>query len=118
MQYMLLIIGDEQTMNTEAAVGDPEMSAEFVAFIDAMVKAGVYVNGVRLRPTTSSTHVRVRDKKAVVLAGPYAETQEQLGGYCIIDVPDLDSAIDWAGKCPAARSGTIEIRPVWSSRSL
>ncbi|RYE82502.1 MAG: YciI family protein [Hyphomicrobiales bacterium] len=116
MQYMLLIIDDETQMNSEAAVADPVMSSEFAAYIDAMVKAGVYVNGARLRPTSASTQVRVRDQKAVVLAGPYAEAQEQLGGYCIIDVADLDSAIAWAGKCPSARSGTIEIRPVWTAR--
>jgi hypothetical protein len=57
--------------------------------------------------------VRLRDKTAVVLAGPYAETQEQLGGFCLIDVPDLDSAIDWAKKLPAAEHGTIEVRQVW-----
>ena len=57
------------------------------------------------------------DKKAVVLSGPYAETQEQLGGFVIIDVTDLDRAIEWAEKCPLARTGSIEIRPIWSAAS-
>ncbi len=89
------------------------MSEEFGAYHQSLVKAGVYVGGERLRPTPDATTVRVRDKKAVVLSGPYAETQEQIGGYYIIDVPDLDQAIAWAAKCPSARAGSIEIRPVW-----
>lgn len=113
MHYMMLIMGDEKVMNTIATVEDTGMSAEFGAYHDALVKSGVWVSGERLRPTTAATTIRVRDKKAVVLAGPYAETQEQLGGYYIIDVPDLDQAIEWAAKCPAARAGAIEVRPVW-----
>jgi len=113
MQYMLLINGDESKMNTVPTVGETGMSAEFTAFHDALVKSGAYVGGARLRPTSQATTVRVRDKKAVVLSGPYAETQEQLGGYYIIDVPDLDKAIEWASRCPSAQAGSIEIRPVW-----
>lgn len=113
MKYMLLITGNEGTMNALPTVGNSGMSEEFGAYHQSLVKAGVYVGGERLRPTSDATTVRVRDKKAVVLSGPYAETQEQLGGYYIIDVPDLDQAIDWAAKCPSARAGSIEIRPVW-----
>jgi hypothetical protein len=49
-----------------------------------------------------------------VLDGPYAETKEQLGGYYLIDVPDLDAALSWAARCPGASFGTIEVRPVWT----
>ncbi len=113
MKYMLLIHGDETTMNSAPTVGDTGMSAEFAAYNAALAKSGALVGGERLRPTTATTSVRVRDKKAVVLAGPYAETEEQLGGYYLIDVPDLDQAIDWAKQCPSARNGTIEVRPIW-----
>lgn len=113
MKYMLLIAGDETRMNVLPTIGDTGMSEEFTAYHQALVKAGVWVGGERLKPTTTATTVRVRDKKAVVLSGPYAETQEQLGGYYIIDVPSLDEAIEWAAKCPTARAGAIEIRPVW-----
>ena len=116
MKYMLLIIGDETRMNTVPTVADTGMSEEFAAYHQSLVKAGVYVGGERLRPTSDATTVRVRDKKAVVLSGPYADTQEQLGGYYIIDVPNLDDAIDWAAKCPSARAGSIEIRPVWPTQ--
>lgn len=113
MKYMLLIHGDEKLMNAATPVDDTGMSADYAAFNEAMAKAGVMVGGERLRPTSATTSVRVRDKKAVVLAGPYAETEEQLGGYYMIDVPDLDQAIEWAQKCPAAQYGTIEVRPIW-----
>lgn len=117
MKYMLLIHGDEKQMNAATPVDDTGMSADYAAFNEAMAKAGIMVGGERLRPTTATTSVRVRDKKAVVLAGPYAETEEQLGGYYMIDVPDLDQAIDWAKKCPAAQFGTIEVRPIWPTRA-
>lgn len=113
MKYMLLVHGDEKQMNSVPTAGDTGMSADYAAFNEAMAKAGVMVGGERLRPTSATTSVRVRDKKAVVLAGPYAETEEQLGGYYVIDVPDLDQAIEWAQKCPAALYGTIEVRPIW-----
>jgi hypothetical protein len=116
MKYIMLITGNETTMNTLPTVADTGMSEEFAAYHQSLVKAGVYVGGERLRPTSDATTVRVRDKKAVVLSGPYADTQEQLGGYYIIDVPNLDEAIDWAAKCPSARAGSIEIRPVWPTQ--
>ena len=113
MQYMLLIMGDEAQMNSATVVGETGMSADYAAYNDALIKAGAIRGGERLRPSSATTSVRVRDKKAVVLDGPYTETQEQLGGFYIIDVPSVDEAIDWAKKCPAAQFGTIEVRPIW-----
>lgn len=115
MQYMLLIMGDESRMNS-TEVDDTGMSPDYHAFNQALIKAGAMVGGERLRPTSASTTVKVRDGKAVVLAGPYAETQEQLGGYYLIEAADLDGAIAWARACPAAQFGTIEIRPIWPTR--
>ena len=117
MKYMLLIAGDETTMNAAPTVGDSGMSAEFGAYHEALLKSGVYLGGERLKPTSAASTVRVRDQKAVVLSGPYAETQEQIGGYYLIDVPDLDAAIEWASKCPSARNGSIEVRPVWPTHA-
>jgi hypothetical protein len=113
MEFMLLIMGDEKAMNSAVKEDEVGMSPEYAAYNEALLKAGVMRGGKRLRPTTATTSVRVRDKKAVVLDGPYSETQEQLGGFYLIDVPDLDAAIDWAQKLPAAQFGTIEVRPVW-----
>ena len=58
--------------------------------------------------------MRAAGGKPQVLDGPYAETKEQLGGYFIVDVPDLDAAISWAARCPAASHGVVEVRPVWT----
>ena len=115
MKYMLLIMGDESHMPA-AEVADTGMSPAYHAYNAALSKAGVMLGGERLRPTNAATTVKVRDKKAVVLAGPYAETQEQLAGYSLIDVPGLDQAIEWAKQCPAAQFGTIEVRPIWPTR--
>lgn len=115
MKYMLLIHGDETRMNTATAPGTG-MSPEFAAYDEALRKAGIVLGGERLRPTSTATSVRVKDGKTEVLDGPYAETKEQFGGFYMIDVPDLDQAVAWAARCPSARQGTIEVRPIWPTR--
>ncbi len=65
----------------------------------------------RPSPTSTATKVRIVDGKTQVLDGPYAETKEQFGGYFLIEAPDLDAAVSWAARCPAARHGIIEVRP-------
>jgi len=113
MQYMLMIHGDEAA---EAAMPEAAMQAlmgAYGAYTDAMMTAGVLVAGERLRPSDTATRVRVVDGKTQVLDGPYAESKEQLGGYFVIEVPDLDQAITWAARCPSSAHGTIELRPIW-----
>jgi hypothetical protein len=78
-----------------------------------MIKAGVMVGANRLRPSATATTVRASEGKTQVLDGPYAETKEQLGGYYLINVPDLDAALSWAERCPGSAVGTIEVRPIW-----
>jgi hypothetical protein len=68
----------------------------------------------RLRPSSAATTVRVANGKPQVVDGPYVESKEQIGGYYLIDVADLDAAISWASRCPGAGHGTVEVRPVWS----
>ena len=92
------------------------MSAAYAAYTEAMSKAGVLRGGDRLRPTAEATTVRVTNGKTEVLDGPYADTKEQLGGYYLIDVPDLDAALSWAARCPGASNGTMEVRPIWPMR--
>lgn len=116
MKYLLLIHGDESKMNAATVVDDTGMSPDYHAYNNAMVKAGILLGGERLRPTSDAATVRVSDKGTEVLDGPYAETKEQFGGYYMIDVPDMDQAIAWAARCPAARNGTIEVRPIWPTR--
>ena len=113
MQYMLLIYGNEAGMLAASKEAATQMTAAYMAYTEAMKKAGVLVGANRLRPTGSATSVRVADGKTNVLDGPYAETKEQLGGYYMIDVPDLDAALAWAARCPGAGYGTIEVRPIW-----
>lgn len=113
MRYMLLIHGNEKLMNATTPVG---MSPDYAAYNEAMAKAGIMLGGERLRPTTTAASVRIVDGKTEVLDGPYAETKEQFGGYYMIDVPDMDQAVAWAARCPAARYGTVEVRPIWPTR--
>jgi hypothetical protein len=83
-----------------------------MAYIGAMKQAGVIVNGDCLQGLHTATTVRVRDGKRLVQDGPFADTKEQLGGYFVIEVPDLDAALDWAARSPAAASSCVEVRPV------
>lgn len=97
-----------------AEVGDEGWEAGKAAFHNyakALDDAGVLKSAEVLQPSTSSTTLAFRDGKARVQDGPYADTKEQIGGSFVLEVPDLDAAIAWAEKCPAAQWGTIEIRP-------
>jgi len=106
---MLLIYQNEAAMN--ASDRRPYMAA-YGAYTEALKKAGVVVGGDRLESSSAATTVRVANGKTQVLNGPYAETKEQLGGYYLIDVPDLDAALTWAARCPGASHGAIEVRPL------
>lgn len=114
MQYMLLIYGDQTVMQAASEADSARMVAAYSAYGEAMQKAGVMMGANRLRPTSAATTVRSPGGKTQVLDGPYAETKEQLGGYFMIDVPDLDAALSWAERCPGAAYGAIEVRPIWA----
>jgi hypothetical protein len=109
MKYMLLIYEDDADRVARMEERMPNCSA----YVQAMTKAGIYVCGERLRGVTAATTVRVAPSETHVVDGPYAEAKEQLGGFHVIDVPDLDTALAWAARCPSASRGAIEIRPVW-----
>ncbi len=113
MQYMLLIHSDETAMQSLSDEARTKMHAAYMAYTEALTGAGVVLNGNRLRPTSATTTVRVVDGKTQVIDGPYSETKEQLAGYYLIDVPDLDAALSWAARCPGASVGAIEVRPIW-----
>src|SRR5262245_59185046 len=102
MKYMLLIYGNEAGMQAVAKADIEKMMAAYNAYTDALKKAGVWVNADRLKSPTTATTIRSPNGKMQVLDGPYAEAKEQLGGYYIIETPDLDSALSWAKRCPAA----------------
>jgi hypothetical protein len=114
MHYLLLIYTNEAAMDAASEADTGQMLAAYGAYSEAMAKAGAMVSGNRLRPSANATTVRTKDGKTEVLDGPYAETKEQLGGYYLIEAPDLDAALAWAEKCPGAQAGVVEVRPVWA----
>ena len=116
MQYMLLIYSNEaEWSNLSKAEGEQRMGA-YRAYTEAMTKAGVMKAGSRLQPASAATTVRTAGGgKSEVLDGPYAETKEQLGGYYLIEAPDLDAALSWAKRCPGASYGSVEVRPLWAA---
>jgi len=109
MKYMLLIYEND----AERVEMMEERMPHCAAYVEAMKKAGIYVIGERLRAVSSTTSVRVTNGRTHVVDGPYAEAKEQLGGFHVIDVPDLDTALTWAARCPSASRGLVEVRPVW-----
>jgi hypothetical protein len=108
-QYMLLIY---TPVDGPPAGTDPEQSAKWFEYTQALQDAGVHVGGEALQPVDSATTVRVRDGETQIVDGPFAETKEFLGGYYILDCPDLDTALGWAAKMPNIHYGSTEVRPV------
>lgn len=113
MQYLLLIHSDEKAFGTLPADVMSKAMADYDAYTAALRQANILISSNRLRPSGMSSTVRVVDDKVRVKDGPFADTKEQIGGYYLIEAVDLDSALKWASKCPGARHGTIEVRPVW-----
>jgi hypothetical protein len=116
MNYLLLIYGDEAAMESYGANATPEERDAQVKvwydYGDWLTEKGWYVAGDALQVTSTATTVRAPDGKPVVTDGPFAETKEQLGGYYLLEVANLDEAIEAAARCPGASFGTIELRPV------
>ena len=107
MKYLLLTYENEKRWENGY---DPKEMAEYGQFSKEF--AAEIQGGNALKPTKTATTVRVRDGKRLVTDGPFAETKEQLGGFYLIEAPDLDRAIAMAGKIPAARYGSVEVRPI------
>jgi hypothetical protein len=109
MKYMLLIYSDEQAWTDDER---EHCFAESTQLTHDLNTAGQYLGASPLHPVSTATSVRVRNGKRLVTDGPFAETREQLGGYFLVEAPDLDAAIGIAGRIPGARKGTVEVRPV------
>jgi hypothetical protein len=112
MKYMLLIYDDEQVWAKLSDSEQGQLFGEYMAFTNAIKASGHYISGAPLQPIATATSVRVRNDKQLVTDGPFAETQEQMGGYYLIEARDLDEAIGIAARIPSVRLCTIEIRPV------
>lgn len=112
MRYMLLLYS---ATDAGPAEGSPEQAAEmpeWMTYSQDLIDAGAMISGEPLHGIDTATTIRLRDGEAVTTDGPFAETKEVLGGFYMIDVDDLDAARMWAAKCPLARYGSVEIRPI------
>ena len=113
MQYILMLHAAESGWAQLTEAQQREGMAAYMAYTEALKKAGVLRRVNRLRPSTTATLVRAEEGKSQVLNGPYVDTREQMGGFYIIEVPDQEEAVAWAKRCPTAYHGTVEVRPLW-----
>ena len=94
---------------------DPDKQVAFwrdrIAYHDALVAAGILAGSARLQAPETAVTLRLRNGRRIVEDGPYADTREQLAGLLILDVPDIADAVDWMWRCPAVKTGTVELRP-------
>lgn len=114
MEFLLLVYEEEEQI---AALSDGAMSAQlddYRAYTASLQEAGVLRAGNALQPTSTAACALDRDCEVITLDGPFAETKEQLGGYYLIDCKDREEALAWASKMPAARTGRVEVRPIWN----
>jgi len=112
MRYLCLIYNEEKNL---AALSKSEwdvLAGEYFAFTEEIRRSGHHRSGEGLQPVRTAKTVRVRNGKVSTTDGPFAETKEQLGGFYLIEVRDLNDAIQVAAKIPSARMGSIEVRPV------
>ena len=113
MQYLLMTYVNENGWSKMTPAEQQQGAAAYMGYGEALKKAGALVGSNRLQPTSTATTVRIANSKSQVLDGPYVDSKEQLGGYFLIDVKDLDAAISWAARCPSAQHGAVEVRPIW-----
>ena len=114
MQYLLLIYAEEAGWAKMPKADQEQGMAAYRAYSEALKSAGVLQHSNRLQPAAAATTVRMADGKPQVLDGPFVDSKEQLGGYFIIDVENLDAALAWAARCPGASHGVMEVRPIWA----
>ena len=112
MQYLLMIYENEKASAAMSEAARNQMFGEYMKLTQDIKATGQFRAGDALQPTSTATTVRVRDGKTEVTDGPFVETREQLGGYYLIEAKDFDEAAKVAARIPAARHGSIEIRPV------
>ena len=115
MQYVLMLYVNEAGWPKLSKAEQEQGMAAYNAYTEALTKAGVLRSTNRLEPSSAATTVRAANGKPQVLDGPYTDSKEQIGGYYIIEVADLDAALSWAARCPATGHGVVEVRPIWSA---
>jgi hypothetical protein len=112
MRYMFLVYSRERDFAEASAQEREQIKAGHWAVMDESRRKGIFIAGEPLQPTATATTIRKEDGRPLVLDGPFAETKEQLGGYYLIEAKDLNDAIQVAGKIPAAKTGSVEVRPI------
>ncbi len=112
MKYAILIYSDETIWEKLSEAEQGEVVGRYMAISEDPEKRGQFILGEPLDATTTASTLRLRDGKALVTDGPFAETREQLGGFYVVDVPDLDTALAIAARMPTASVGSIEVRPI------
>jgi hypothetical protein len=115
-QYLLLFYRSEDDWDAMSEEEHKTIVGEYLALHEELREKGIWVAGAPLQSITTATTVRVRDDEVVMTDGPFAETKEQLGGYFLIEAASPAEAREWAAKVPAARYGSVEVRPVVSAR--
>jgi hypothetical protein len=113
MEYMLMLYIDESGWPKLTKAQQEQGMAAYLAYTESLKKAGAYKASGRLQPASVATTVRLVDGKSQVLDGPFADSKEQIAGYFLIEAADLDAALAWAARCPAADHGVVEVRPLW-----
>ena len=111
MRYTLFLYSDEADFADATPEQIEQSKTVYGAYINDLQQAGVFVDTDWLKPSTTATTISLRGGSRRVQDGPYADTKEQLGGYFVIEVADLDAALAWAENCPAAHMGVVEVRP-------
>jgi len=114
MQYLLTLYADESGWDQMTPEQQQHGVAAYAAYTEALRTAGALINSNRLRPSSTATTLRATNRKTQVLDGPFVDSKEQLGGYYLIEAPDLDAAMQWAGRCPGVQHGVVEVRAIWS----
>jgi hypothetical protein len=113
MKYVLLICTDERKEQARSEEDRAKTLGEYQAFGEEMGRRGILRGGERLRWTSEAVTVSVPNGKVLTSDGPFAETKEQIGGFYLVDCADRDEAIEVASRIPGARTGKIEVRPIW-----
>lgn len=112
MQYLLLIYSDESQWANYTPEQAAEIMGAYFAYTQALKDAGKLIAGDELQPTSTAKSVTVRNTKRNVVDGPYVDTKEALGGYYLINADSEAEALEWAAKCPGAKHGGMEVRPI------
>jgi len=110
MEYMLMLYVDEAGWPTLSKAEQEQGMAAYRAYSEALKKAGVYRSGSQLAPSAAARTIRLAQGKQQVLDGPYADAKEQIGGYYLLETPDLETAMSWAARCPTVGHGVVEVR--------